>query len=212
MRKVWTRNNSRQKSFFRCHKRASESLNFQQSWKTATNGRNIWSQGHWWLWKFLSTFKFTKKMRVASFLRLISERFGSWLLDWLMTHRAAHRSIARSGTRFQIVFRLFRRFFEFIVFQFWNQILNPLRRFSSHSFAFRPSHWQIERFLFFVFVINNFPSFQFAFFDRRDSFFLNRIAKKWFDRSKHFFFYFRFFNLPSSFSIFENEAFQVNSA
>jgi len=62
-------------------------------------------------------------MRVASFLRLISERFGSWLLDWLMTHRAAHRSIARSGTRFQIVFRLFRRFFEFVVFQFWNQIL-----------------------------------------------------------------------------------------
>ena len=67
-------------------------------------------------------FQVYKKMRVASFLRLnwlISERFGSWLLYWLMTHRAANRSSAR----FQIVFRLFRRFFEFIVFQFWNQIL-----------------------------------------------------------------------------------------
>ena len=54
--------------------------------------------------------------------RLISERFGSRLLDWLMSHRAAHHSSAAAGTRFQMFFRLFRRFLVFVARQFGNQI------------------------------------------------------------------------------------------
>ena len=54
--------------------------------------------------------------------RLISERFGSRLLDWLLSHRAAHHSSAAAGTRFQVFFRLFRRFLVFVARQFGNQI------------------------------------------------------------------------------------------